>query len=269
MGHCYRKTGATGTTGEQQFATDVANFAMIHIHGKGGWTVRPILADAASSQYRGDAMAAVHCDGSTHTTARGASAGYTTPEGQAFAQAWKTAYASRGWTGGFRPDNYTAALQGYYGTRKAKEQGNRAAFILEAGFLTNSADRALLKGAGGAERVALALADAMGISQAPQLPEAPEFLEDPRMVRLVHGNNRDIIPGSTSTQNPNGVAYGDLVFMIMVDPATGDVTRRYIPAGALFTLLVKTVGVPIEVRQQEVDAVYWPNAENEAPAYLR
>lgn len=169
MGHCYRTTGATGTNGEQAFATAVANACIALLNGRGGWTVRKILADESSSSYRGDAFVAVHCDGSLSSSARGASIGYRTPEGQQLGQAWKRAYAARGWPG-FRQDNYTAALANYYGTGTAVSVGNRRAVIIECGFLTNPEDRALLTGAGGAQRVALAIGDAVGIphNQPPQ-----------------------------------------------------------------------------------------------------
>lgn len=166
-GHCYRKTGATGTPGEQPYASAVANACVSLLHGRSGWTVRAILADEESVAYRGDAFVAIHCDGSTNTSARGASVGYRNRAGQLFGQAWKRAYAARGWTGGFRPDNYTAALQGYYGTGTAVAMGNTRAFIAECGFRTNAADRALLDGPGGPSRVALAIGDALGITSTP------------------------------------------------------------------------------------------------------
>lgn len=173
MGHCYRKTGATGTTGEQAFTSAVGEACVRLLHGRDGWAVRKILADDSSANYRGDAFVAVHCDGSTSTAARGASVGYRTPEGQELGQAWKRAYEARGWEG-FRVDNYTAALAQYYGTGTAVAQGNRRAFILEAGFLTNQEDRAVLHAAGGPERVALAIGDALGI-------QIDEPQEDPDM----------------------------------------------------------------------------------------
>jgi hypothetical protein len=163
-GHCYRTTGATGTTGEQQYATSVANACVNLLHGRGGWTVRAILADDPTSRYAGDAFVAIHCDGSTSASARGASVGYRNAAGQSFGQAWKRAYAARGWSGGFRPDNYTDALHYYYGTGNALSQGNSRAFIAECGFLTNAQDRALLTGPGGPTRVALAIGDALGIN---------------------------------------------------------------------------------------------------------
>lgn len=160
QGHCYRRTGATGTEGEQAYATLVAD-ACRRLLTHGGWRINTTLAD--ENDYRGDAFVAVHCDGSTNPTARGASVGYRTPEGQQLGQAWKRAYAARGWAGGFRPDNYTAALSGYYGTRNAVSAGTRRAVILECGFLTSPDDRALLTGPMGVERVALAIGDALGI----------------------------------------------------------------------------------------------------------
>lgn len=172
LGHCYRTTGATGTTGEQQYAARVGDACRALLHGRGGWSVRVILADDPSSLYAGDAFFAIHCDGSTSAAARGASVGYRTPEGQAAAQAWKRAYAARGWSG-FRPDNYTTALAQYYGTGTAVSRGNRRAVILECGFRTNPEDRAALDGPGGPERVALSIGDALGIPVAS--PEVPDM----------------------------------------------------------------------------------------------
>jgi len=187
-GHCYRRTGATGTTGEQAYASAVANACVALLHGRGGWDVRAILADEDLADYRGDAFAAIHCDGSTNSTARGASVGYRTPEGQRFGQAWKRAYLARGWKGGFRPDNYTAALGGYYGTGNAISVGNRRAVILECGFLTNPQDRDLLIADGGPVRVALAIGDALGIKQpAPEEDEDVKPFQDLMLAREAKG----------------------------------------------------------------------------------
>lgn len=165
-GHCHRKAGSTGTTGEQAYATAVAKACQNLLHGHAGWQVRTILADEPLDAYRGDAFVAIHCDGSTSPSACGASVGYRTPEGQRLAQAWKRAYAARGWSAGFRADNYTEALAGYYGTRNAVTVGTRRAFIAECGFRTNARDRALLDAPEGPSRVALAIADALGIPHA-------------------------------------------------------------------------------------------------------
>jgi hypothetical protein len=173
LGHCYRTSGATGTTGEQGYATRVGDACRALLHGRGGWSVRTILADAPMSEYSGDAFAAIHCDGSTNPSARGASVGYRTPEGQTLAQAWKRAYSARGWPG-FRPDNYTSALAGYYGVANAVSRGNRRAMILECGFRTNPEDLALLDGPGGPERVALSIGDALGVPTGSVQPPAPD-----------------------------------------------------------------------------------------------
>jgi hypothetical protein len=160
-GHCYRTTGSTGTTGEQDYATLAANTIAAIIHGKEGWEVRQKLADAGS--YSGDAFVAVHCDGSTNSTARGSSVGFQNNEGSTFGQAWMNGYAALGWTGGFRPPNYTEGLAEYYGVRNAISVSNRRAIIVECGFMTNPDDKALMTGPGGPERVANAIAFALGL----------------------------------------------------------------------------------------------------------
>lgn len=160
-GHCYRTSGSTGTSGEQDFATLCADAIYAIINGVAGWSVKRKLADSGS--YSGNAFAAIHCDGSTNSTARGASVGFQSNEGNTFGHHWMTAYANHGWTGGFRPVNYTEALAEYYGVRNAINAGNRTAIIIESGFMTNPDDRALLTGPGGPERVAYAIADALGI----------------------------------------------------------------------------------------------------------
>jgi hypothetical protein len=188
QGHCYRKTGATGTTGEQAFATTVAQACVLHLHGRGGWKVRTILADDPSSLYAGDAFAAVHCDGSIHPSARGASVGFQDEDGRILGQAWKRAYQARGWSGGWRADNYTDSLANYYGVRTARNVGNPRAFIIEAGFLTNSDDRALLTGPGGADRVAYALGDALGIPLEENMVDTPTVMDIAYRVRdLLYG----------------------------------------------------------------------------------
>jgi N-acetylmuramoyl-L-alanine amidase len=164
-GHCYRTSGSTGTGGvdgdptEQEWATAAAEACRVNLEAL-GHTVRIINADVADADYRGDGFVALHCDGSDNPTARGASVGYQTYDGQRFAQAWKTCYAEAGWTGGWRADNYTDGLAGHYGVRTAVEQGNNFAFIAEAGFLTSPADEALLWPDGPA-RFAAALAAAV------------------------------------------------------------------------------------------------------------
>jgi hypothetical protein len=184
-GHCYRTSGATGTAGEQSYATAVAAACIRLLDNQGGWRVLPTLAD--ENNYHGDAFVAVHCDGSVHASARGASVGYRTPEGQAFAQAWKRAYAELGWPL-FRPDNYTTALAGYYGVRNAVNVGTRRAIIIECGFLTNEEDRTLLWESGGPERVARAIGAALGIPL--QQHDEPKEINNVGMYFLQGGNGK-------------------------------------------------------------------------------
>lgn len=166
-GHYPRKTGATGTGGldgdptEQEFNIAAAHACAMHIM-KLGHQTRVIWADVLNDRYRGDGFVAIHCDGSVNRSARGASVGYRNNAGHDFAQAWKQAYYNEGWRG-FRPDNYTVALSGYYGTRRALEVGNTRAFIAEAGFLTNLRDEAMLSLPSGPARLARSIAKAVQV----------------------------------------------------------------------------------------------------------
>jgi hypothetical protein len=164
-GHYRRTTGATGTGGldgdptEQEFNIVAAQACVEEIE-KLGHRARLIWADVPDESYRGDGFVAIHCDGSTSRSARGASVGYRNNAGHDFAQAWKKAYYDEGWRG-FRPDNYTAALAGYYGVKHAVNVGNSVAFIAEAGFLTSPEDEALLSLPEGPHRFARAVAKAV------------------------------------------------------------------------------------------------------------
>lgn len=189
-GHCFRNSGSTGTAGEQTF-TDPASRAAVAELVRRGFRARRILADDPRSAYAGAMFVAIHCDGSTSPSARGASVGYRDAAGKAAAVAWKTSYQRRGWTSGFRPDNYTAALAGYYGTGEAAAAGNPRAFIVESGFLTSPADRQLLGYAAdravkvndsGIARVAAAIADTAEAVLGRQVtPTAPAPAKEPNV----------------------------------------------------------------------------------------
>lgn len=141
-GHVPRRTGATGTAGEQEVVTAIA--AELGKYKPAGWTLRIINADEPAERYKGDVFIALHCDGSTNTSASGASVGYQNSVGGALAAKWKSAYTKQGWRAGFRPDNYTAALRGYYGFKYAKLY-TQAYFLIEHGFLTNKSDAAWIR----------------------------------------------------------------------------------------------------------------------------
>lgn len=176
-GHYPRTTGSTGTAGldadptEQEFVVKAVK-ATADLVSRSGWAVRTINADVPVNHYGGDVFLAFHCDGSTARSAHGASAGYQTREGASFAAALKAAYAAEGWVG-FRPDNYTKALGGYYGVRNAVAMGNRRAAIMEWGFLTNPRDEGILQTMGPA-MVARAVLRALGATvPTPGRPSAP------------------------------------------------------------------------------------------------
>lgn len=186
-GHVPRTSGATGTRGEQAYSIEAADRVASRVH-EIGHQVRIINADVPDSYYRGDMFVALHWDGSANPGVRGASVGYQTPEGQQFASAWKRHYAQNGWTGGFRADNYTSALGGYYGVKRAVAQGNRRAFISEAGFQSNPEDMALLASPEGPDRVAIAVAgaitDILGAQCPPGAPQPPGIPAFPGTVRM-------------------------------------------------------------------------------------
>ena len=141
-GHVPRKTGATGTAGEQEVVTAIA--AELNKYKPDGWNLVIINADESLERYKGDVFVALHCDGSINPDAHGASVGYQTAAGSALAQKWKSEYVKQGWGRGFRPDNYTAGLRSYYGYKYAKQFTN-AYIVVEHGFLSNKTDAAWIR----------------------------------------------------------------------------------------------------------------------------
>lgn len=205
MGHVGRppNSGSVGTTGEQEFTKRAGPACVQLLDGRGGWRVKLIPADVAGAEYRGDAFVALHCDGSTSPSSRGASVGYQTTEGATLAKAIKAAYDRLGWSGGWKADNYTAALAGYYGVANAVRAGNRRAMILECGTLTNADDRRILTAADGPTRVARAIGAALGIptDPPPSRPEVRDMFDEgdrrklDRVLTLVGGNwNPGVVP---------------------------------------------------------------------------
>lgn len=185
-GHCFRTSGSTGTTGEQDYVDDVADRAARLLVDR-GHRVHVALADTYIVG-DWDLFVALHCDGSTSPAASGASVGYRTTKGQRAARLWKRRFDARGWPYGFRDDNYTPALAGYYGTGWAKAEGIGRAFVLEHGFLTNpDLDRAWLHSAEGREAAALALADVVVIEAGGEpIDTTPEPMEDEDLMK--HGD---------------------------------------------------------------------------------
>lgn len=155
-GHCFRTMGATGTNHEQDYNRATCEAAAAALQAV-GHTVRIIDADVALSNYSGDFFVAIHADGNENTSAHGASVGWRTTADKSMAQIWKQEYASAGWDRGFRADNNTKDLHLYYGTGNAHDQGCDRAICVEAGFLTNDKDRAVLRSTDGPKIMATAI----------------------------------------------------------------------------------------------------------------
>lgn len=222
-GHCHRRTGVVGTRAangftEQQFTWPVANKAAQLLNAD-GHLARVILADPPSTRsYAGEAFVAVHADGNNSPSVGGASVGYRTEQGKALAHAWKAAYRALGWTGGFRNDNYTDALSGYYGTKRAVALGNRRACIIEAGFLTNPAEAAQLSSEAGQDRCAQAIRRAVnamfGVASTTPAPQ-----EDPLVYTLDEA--RDAVRGAYTDivgRTPDGADAEMWAHAIAADP---------------------------------------------------
>lgn len=157
-GHCFRRSGATGTSGEQVMAHSVVNNAAMRLQAH-GHQVTVVLADDRKLP-SADVFAAVHMDGSIYPSARGASVGYRNDASRIAAKRWKVNYQLHGFPGGFRRDNYTPGLAKYYGTWDAGHAGIPAAFIMEVGFGTNPYDRAWIDR--NHDRIAQSIVDMVG-----------------------------------------------------------------------------------------------------------
>ena len=136
MGHYGRTTGATGTSGiygtEQQYGWNLAHLAQTVLEAAG---YRARVTDADAPIPPAHVFLAIHQDGSDNADARGASVGYPDQaQNRAMAEVFKQAYPS---PGGFRPDNYTPALAGYYAFRRT---ASPIKLLCEFGFATNNQD---------------------------------------------------------------------------------------------------------------------------------
>lgn len=228
MGHVARTRGATGTNGEQIFARNVAAHLAARLRDWYGHKVTVIGADQTIP--KSDFFVAIHADGSTSSTARGASVGYRNADGQRFGAAWKKAYAALGWER-FRGDNYTAGLRDYYGTRRAVAAGTKWAIIAEAGFLTNPHERAMLLSTQGYTRFAQAVCNAIGAMVGhPKDPNAPAPKPEPDPTRRFHMLTIFYVKRGT----PDGLAAMAVTTMAPKGSVTNDVNeaRAALNAGA-------------------------------------
>lgn len=205
MGHVARTSGSTGTNGEQEFARKAA----AHLAGRLGWYGhRAVVIKADDRVPRSDVFVAIHADGSISPSAGGASVGYQDGNGQALGTAWKRAYQALGWRRGFRPDNYTPALRGYYGVSRARRAGTRYAIICEAGFLTNPTERGILLSQGGQERFAQAVVNAIGAVVGHPKQPSPDR-SDTVADRVIYAEGRDVTTAQAALGafRPAGVVF--------------------------------------------------------------
>ena len=93
MGHCFRNSGSTGTSGEQVFNKAVAARAARMLRDRGH---RVFVREADVGHFRTDVFAAFHADGSLSSDARGASVGHQDADGRRIGDAWKRAYQRLG-----------------------------------------------------------------------------------------------------------------------------------------------------------------------------
>lgn len=135
MGHVPRTKGRTGTHREQECVKALAPRIAQRLQAR-GHQVSTIGADEAAPG--GDVFVALHTDGNTNKSIRGASVGYPDAEGAQLATAWKKAHQRHGWLFGYHKDNYTGKLREYYMFRKTA--GYRWRFVAEHGTTTHPAD---------------------------------------------------------------------------------------------------------------------------------
>jgi hypothetical protein len=126
--------------------------------GERAWT--PVVADAATQilrrygvsvarrpadfdgEYRVEASAFIHFDGSNPPCHSSASIGYHRPSDASAAAGWRQLYG-RYWPFGFQPDNFTAGLRDYYAFKQV--DASDGSLVLELGEITCPAQRAWLE----------------------------------------------------------------------------------------------------------------------------
>lgn len=137
------KTASAGTAGEQELTPIVANDAAARLKAAGYTVIRENAY--YNKKYNVDLAVAVHFDGSGTPCASGASVGYPAgvPAGsnKPAVDTWKSIYTEY-FPFKWMPDNFTAALRGYYGY--AWTSTNIAEFLIEFGELTCPEQKAWL-----------------------------------------------------------------------------------------------------------------------------
>lgn len=202
-GHCFRKSGSTGTYREQEF-TDKLGDALHNRLAALGWIVHVVLADPPGRQYPDTRFfLALHADGSTNRSAKGASYFYPprdADESYRWGLYWSAAHQEiAGYPHGFRQPNYVGSVStGFYAWRENRVQQeigtpSPICMLAEHYFATNPADDEWAWTPG---RIDL-MADAhvAAITQYAGTPNTPEGASNMYMIKLNDTTYRVVLPG--------------------------------------------------------------------------
>lgn len=160
-GHCFRKSGSTGTYREQEMVSQIGSLIKTGLE-MAGLECHLLLADPPGRIYpEADMFLALHCDGSVNSAARGASFFYPTwsgvehyfdiPETLRYADLWKDYHQDpqgAAYGGGIRSDNYVSEVgRTFYAWRADRVQsglgvkpGTSVVCLCEHYFATNAID---------------------------------------------------------------------------------------------------------------------------------
>ena len=186
-GHCFRKSGSTGTVREQEFTNALGTSLTNKLQGL-GWEVHLVNADPPGRQYpKTKYFLALHCDGSTNASAHGASYFYP-PRDQnvtpAWGQAWQAAHQQiAGYRWGFRRPNYVSSVStGFYAWRDSRVQSGQGTpaevcMLCEHYFATNGDEAAWAWSPGTIDKMADAhVAALLAVAGTPQLSSGGDMI---------------------------------------------------------------------------------------------
>lgn len=144
VGHWGRKAGATGAYNPtlRLSEADMNHRLSLELQKVTAGDSRLVWQFVGPDEERGDPchlFMALHMDGSENPAAIGPSVGYPprSTESARFAKMWKPARNNIAGANGFRPDNYTPALSGYYGFSRSYSGTAPVKVVIENGFVTN------------------------------------------------------------------------------------------------------------------------------------
>ena len=253
-GHCFRRTGSTGTAGrlldgsyrtEQQYVDAVGHRIASAMRARGH---RVYLLTADERVPHSDVFVALHQDGSSSSRASGASVGYPASSASArYASLLKASYQLAGWPYGFRADNYTAGLRGYYGYRRSSAP---VKVLLEHGFATNPAEQSYMWAH--LDEAARAHADALDLYLGRKSETTNE--QEARTVPQDYGN----VPNPTLRTGSTGAEVAELQRMLAAFAAKGTITSPGPVDGIYGAGTARSVTSLQRVLKVSADGIYGP-----------